>query len=122
MILVDTSIWVEHFRSGHVGLQRQLEAGQILCHPWVIGELSLGHLDSRDEIVTLLQGLPQAAVATPVEILSLIERRQLFGVGIGYVDAQLIASAMITEGISGLWTGDRRLRAVASDLGCEFAR
>lgn len=120
MILVDTSVWVEHLRSGHVGLQGQLEAGQVLCHPWVVGELALGHLGDREKIIALLQGLPQAAVATPVEVLSLIERRGLGGSGIGYVDAQLLASAMITREASKLWTADRRLLTVASDLGYAF--
>ncbi len=120
MILVDTSIWVEHLRSEHAGLQHHLEDGRVLCHPWVVGELALGSLDDREEFLNLLQRLPQATVATPVEILTLIEQRGLGGSGIGYVDAQLLASAMISREASKLWTADRRLQRVASDLGYAF--
>lgn len=121
MILVDTSVWIEHLRTGHGELEHQLELGRVLGHPWVIGELALGHLDDRETIIALLKALPAAAVATPVEVLSLIDDRRLHGSGIGYVDANLLASAMITPGASALWTLDRPLGAVASELGYEFA-
>lgn len=116
MILVDTSIWIEHLRNGHEGLVDLLELGVVLGHPWVTGELALGRLSKRDEILRLLDGLPKATVATPKEVLLLIERHSLHGAGIGYVDAQLVASTMITPDAK-LWTTDRRLADVSSHLG-----
>ncbi|MCC6793002.1 MAG: type II toxin-antitoxin system VapC family toxin [Thermomicrobiales bacterium] len=120
MILVDTSVWIEHLRTGHAELERQLELGRVLGHPWVTGELALGRLDDRETIIALLEGLPTAAVATPIEVLSLIDDRRLHGTGIGYVDANLLASALITPEASALWTLDRPLAAVTSELGYEF--
>ncbi len=117
MILVDTSIWIEHLRAGLETLVRLLDRGVVLAHPWVIGELALGHLDQRREIIGLLGNLSQAAVATTEEVLTLIERHQLVGSGIGYVDAQLLASTRLTPDAR-LWTHDSRLGAVAERLGC----
>ncbi|MBA2532812.1 MAG: type II toxin-antitoxin system VapC family toxin [Nocardioidaceae bacterium] len=117
MILVDTSIWIEHLRAGLETLVRLLDRGVVLAHPWVIGELALGHLDQRREIIGLLGNLSQAAVATTEEVLTLIERHQLVGSGIGYVDAQLLAATRLTPD-AGLWTHDSRLGAVAERLGC----
>lgn len=120
MILVDTSIWIEHLRSGYPELERCLGAGRVLGHPWVTGELALGHLDQREAIVALLHGLPQAEVATPSEVLALSNGQRLYGTGIGYVDAQLIAATMITAEASMLWTADRRLGSAASELGYAY--
>lgn len=119
MILVDTSVWVDHFREGSATLARLLDQGDVLGHPWVIGELALGHIEQREEIIGLLGGLPHATVATTPEVLVLIERHTLHGTGIGYVDAQLLAATRLTAGAS-LWTADRRLRAVSSRLGNAF--
>lgn len=119
MILVDTSVWVDHLRSGSRALGRLLDRGEVLGHPWIVGELALGNLGQREETIRLLAGLPQAEVATPAETLAAIERHELFGAGIGYVDAQLLAASMLTPEAT-LWTADRRLRAVASRLGREF--
>src|SRR5712692_874439 len=83
MILVDTSVWVDHFRTGHSTLVRLLEDGVVLGHPWIIGELALGHLSKRHEVIRLLGGLPQATVATEEEIVTLIDRHRLYGLGIG---------------------------------------
>ncbi|GEL21009.1 type II toxin-antitoxin system VapC family toxin [Pseudonocardia asaccharolytica] len=116
MILVDTSVWIDHLRIGHPTLASLLENGRVLSHPWVAGELALGHLSRRHEILGLLGNLPQAQVATPVEVATLIERRRLFGLGIGYVDAQLLAAVLLTAETR-LWTHDKRLAAAASDLG-----
>lgn len=116
MILVDTSVWVDHFRADDEGLAELLRSGRVLVHPYVIGELALGNLRQRQKILALLQDLPQAEVATNGEVLSFIERRALGGVGIGYVDAHLLASAQLTAG-SALWTRDRRLMGVAERLG-----
>lgn len=96
MILVDTSVWINHLRIGQPTLVRLLEAGLVLGHPWVVGELALGRLAQRHEIIELLEGLPQATVATDAEVMTLVNRHELYGVGIGYVDAQLLAATRLT--------------------------
>lgn len=116
MILVDTSIWIDHLRTGDPRLVELLHDGRVVAHPWVIGELALGHLSGRGEVLGLLRNLPQATVATDEEVLSLIERQELFGLGIGYVDAHLLAATMLTTDAR-LWTRDRRLAAVADQHG-----
>lgn len=117
MILVDTSIWIAHLRAAHPVLVQLLTGGLVLGHPWVVGEIALGHLSGRREVIGLLASLPQATVATADEVLSLVERRQLYGLGIGYVDAQLLATTLLTRDAE-LWTADRRLAAAANRLGC----
>lgn len=116
MILVDTSIWIDHLRTGDTELATLLQDGGVLAHPWVTGELALGHLSQRDTVLGLLHNLPQATVATDVEVLTLIDHRQLYGLGIGYVDAHLLAATILTAGAR-LWTRDKRLQAVAVQLG-----
>ncbi len=96
MIVVDTSAWVDHLRKGDARLKALLGAGQVLVHSFVIGELALGNLRQRDAILQSLQDLPQAASAGDGEVLDFIERNALFGLGIGYVDAQLLASARLS--------------------------
>lgn len=113
MILVDTSIWVDHLRAGDTALADLLERGTVLGHPWVSGELALGRLAQRREILQLLSSLPQAEVANAAEVAISIEAHQLYGVGIGYVDAQLLASTRLTPQAR-LWTRDKRLAAVAA--------
>lgn len=115
MILVDTAVWIDHLRDGDRQLTELLDRSVVLAHPWVIGELALGNLRSRAEILRLLADLPQATVAAPAELLSLIEHRELYGIGIGYVDAQLLAATMLTDGAT-LWTRDRRLHVAAQQL------
>lgn len=119
MILVDTSVWIDHLRSGDAALRGLLDGGAVLGHPWVVGELALGNLGNRGEVLGLLRGLPQASVATAEETLLLIERETLHGAGIGYVDAQLLAAARLTREAS-LWTRDKRLIVVATRLGVGF--
>jgi len=119
VILVDTSVWVDHLRAGSATLARLLDRGDVLGHRWVVGELALGHLGQRKEVIGLLGSLPQATVATPGEVLTLIERHELYGAGIGYVDAQLLAATKLTPDAM-LWTTDRRLLAVTSRLGHAF--
>jgi len=114
VILVDTSIWIDHLRSGDAHLITLLGDGNVLGHPWVVGELALGQLSHRDEVLNLLRNLPQASVATEDEVMTLIDHDQLFGVGIGYVDAHLLASARLSG--ARLWTRDKRLRATAARL------
>jgi predicted nucleic acid-binding protein len=117
VILVDTSIWVDHLRAEHSTLVNLLEDGLVLAHPWVTGELALGHLSQRREVIGLLSSLPRATVASTDEILTLIEGHQLYGLGIGYVDAQLLAATRLTAETE-LWTTDKRLAAAAARLGC----
>ncbi len=115
MILVDTSVWVEHLRHGLPRLATLLQEGEVLIHPWVIGELACGNLRNRSQVLDLLQGLPAAMVASDTEVLLLIEREQLMGRGIGYIDAHLVAAARLSH--CRLWTQDRRLAAVAQEQG-----
>lgn len=115
MILVDTSVWVDHLRIGDARLKALLGAGQVLIHSFVIGELALGNLRQRDTILQSLNDLPPAVMAGDSEVLGFIERNALFGLGIGYVDAQLLASACLSAAL--LWTHDRRLHEVAVRLG-----
>jgi predicted nucleic acid-binding protein len=117
VILVDTSVWVEHLRTGHATLVALLETGAVLGHPWVTGELALGHLSQRQEIVRLLRSLPKAAVPTDDETMTFIDRHRLYGLGIGYVDTHLLAATCLTADAA-LWTTDRRLAAAAWGLGC----
>jgi hypothetical protein len=116
VILVDTSVWVEHLHSGNEELTALLNGGEVLAHPFVIGELALGNLLPRDPFLSDLRDLPQAIVAEDEEVLRMINRQALFGRGIGYVDAHLLAAARLTAD-SKLWTRDRRLQGVAVQLG-----
>jgi predicted nucleic acid-binding protein len=115
VILVDTSVWVEHLRHGLPRLATHLQEGEVLIHPWVIGELACGNLRNRSQVLDLLQGLPAAKVASDAEVLLLIERDRLMGRGIGYIDAHLLASARLSH--CRLWTQDRRLAGVAEEQG-----
>lgn len=115
MILVDTSIWVGHLRAGDAVLGRLLQQGQVLGHPWVSGEIALGSLSQRRQVLALLAGLPRADVATDAEVVTFLERHRLYGLGIGYVDAQLLAATALTADAR-LWTTDKRLAAVATRL------
>lgn len=114
MILVDTSVWVDHLRRCNDGLRAALEAAIVVTHPFVIGELALGRIRNRKEILHLLGQLSTALEATHSEALELIERRSLEGRGIGYVDLHLLASAALS-GVP-LWTHDQRLAEVALEL------
>jgi predicted nucleic acid-binding protein len=116
VILVDTSIWVDHLRAADVALIALLGAGQVLAHPFALGELALGKLRQRDLILGALRDLPQASVATDAEVLHFIDRHALHGLGIGYVDAHLLAAVQLTTGAT-VWTRDKRLLAVAVRLG-----
>jgi predicted nucleic acid-binding protein len=119
LILVDTSVWVDHLRSGDTQLTDLLERQLVAMHPFVIGEIACGSLKKRASVFELLTDLPTAVVAEVDEVLSFIERHALYGKGIGYVDAHLLASAALTE-CAKLWTRDQRLQAVAQKLGCAF--
>ncbi|QRM33937.1 type II toxin-antitoxin system VapC family toxin [Microvirga sp. VF16] len=116
MIIVDTSVWIDHLKSGDAVLADLLGAGRILAHSFVTGELALGSLRQRGAVLESLRDLPQAIVARDDEVMMLIEREQLYGRGIGFVDAHLLAAARLTSG-SLVWTRDRRLRQAATQLG-----
>lgn len=116
MILVDTSVWVDHLRKGDQVLGRLLFAGRVLAHPFIVGELSLGVLRQREAVLGALMDLPQATIATEEEVFRFIEANGLPGSGIGYVDAHLLAATRLTPGAA-LWTRDKRLSEVAERLG-----
>ena len=116
MILVDSSVWVDHLRQGDQRLVTLLEACQVLTHPFVVGEIALGSLKNREAILGSLKGLPQAATVTEEEVQQFIESNALFGLGIGYIDAHLLAAVRLNAG-SQLWTRDKRLGAIANRMG-----
>ena len=120
MILVDTSVWVDHLRRRDAQLAALLERGAVLVHPFVIGEIACGSLGKHSSILELLQSLPTAVVAESAEVLGFIEHHSVHGKGLGYVDVHLLASVALTDGTT-LWTRDKRLRIVADELGCGHA-
>lgn len=115
MILVDTSVWIDHLRRGDAGLTVALESGEVLTHPFVIGEIALGSLRHREQVLEALGDLPFVMVAGEAEVSFLIERYRLYGRGIGYIDAHLLAATLITPGCL-FWTRDKRLEAIATEL------
>ena len=115
MILLDTSVWIDHLRQGDAQVASALQSGLVLTHPFVIGELACGQLKSRAEILGLLAALPQARVAQEQEVLFFIERHGLMGRGIGYIDAHLLTATALTEGAR-LWTRDKRLDSLTREL------
>ena len=116
MILVDTSVWIDHLRARDEQLTHLLVAGQVLVHPFVTGELALGNLRNRDTLLGALQDIAQAPVATEPEVLRFIGQKGLFGLDIGYIDAHLLAAVMLIPG-SLLWTRDKRLLTASVQLG-----
>ena len=119
MILVDTSVWIDHLRSGDDNLVQQLNSSNVLMHPFVLGELACGNLNKRKEILTLFKDLPLSSVATDDEVLFFIEQHKLMGRGIGYIDTNLLA-AVALNGSARLWTRDKRLREVSDSLSLTF--
>lgn len=119
MILVDTSVWVDHLRRGDSHLASLLEASRACIHPFVIGELACGNLKSRKIVLELLQALPVIQSATEDEVLFFIERHDLMGRGIGYIDAHLLAATALQKA-SLLWTRDKRLADIAHRLGLAY--
>ena len=114
MILVDTSVWINHFREGNRRLHDLLLEGEVACHPFVIGELACGNLKNRTEILELLQSLPQTRNVSLEEVLALIDGRDLQGKGIGLIDIHLLASALVSQ--TRFWTEDKRLKEIALKL------
>lgn len=120
MILVDTSVWVDHLRTSYLALVRLLEAGRVLSHPFVVGELALGNLRNRRDVLESLAHMPQALRAADDEVLGFIDAYRLHGLGVGYVDVHLLAAVRLTPDAT-LWTFDQRLDAVAAKLGVAFS-
>lgn len=120
MILVDSSVWVAHLRTNESALVELLNTGRVLSHPFVIGELACGNLQNRKAVLSLLQDLPAAPVATDEEALFFIESHGLMGRGIGYVDTHLLASVSLAGTGGLLWTRDKRLNAVAGSMRLAF--
>ena len=118
MVLVDTSIWVTHLSRGSRQLEKLLMDAEVMCHPFIIGELACGNLKNRNEVISLLQALPMAPTIEFDEFLFFIDRHHLMGKGIGFVDIHLLASAHLT-GVS-LWTADKRLKSAADQLEVAF--
>ncbi len=119
MILVDTSVWIDHLRSSEPELVSALNEAQILMHPFVVGELACGKLRNRQEFLSLLRNLPEAPVATQDQALSFIEQHHLMGRGIGYIDAHLLAATALGPSTR-IWTRDKRLANLAIDLNLNF--
>jgi hypothetical protein len=120
MVIVDTSIWINHLRAGDPSLVVLLQERLVLIHPFIIGELACGQLTNRGEVLELLQNLPQAPSARDSDVLQFIEQRRLMGRGIGYIDAHLLAATAL-EHAAQIWTRDRRLKNVADELGLGYA-
>jgi len=116
VILADTSIWVDHLRDGDATMTAHLNAGLIVVHPFVVGELAMGNLPGRAGLLATLRKMPTVLKARDDEVLDLIEREKLFGRGLGFVDTHLLASTLLTDDAK-LWTRDRRLHAAAERLG-----
>lgn len=112
MILVDSSVWIDHLRLADITLSRYCEIGMVATHPFVIGELSLGSLRNRAGVLGALKELPRVAVARDDEVVGLIDRYGLYGMGIGYIDAHLLTAVRLTPGVR-LWTRDIRLLSAA---------
>ena len=118
MVLVDTSLWVDHLREGNARLAIMLNEGTVVCHPFIIGEIASGTIRNRLEILSLLQSLPMAETVEQNEVLQFIEHNKLAGKGLSYVDIHLLASAVLT-GIP-LWTLDKQLKQASVKLGIDY--
>lgn len=115
MILVDTSVWIDHLRRGNDALATWLHHAEVLCHPFIVGELACGNLKRRDEILSLLAALPTITRADHQEVLTFVETNGLMGSGIGWIDAHLLSSARLADTV--LWTLDRPLAKAARSVG-----
>lgn len=118
MILADTSIWIRHFRSANHILSEELMRSQVSTHQFIIGELACGNLPNRKQTLQYFSNLPQAPTCLDKEVMFLIERHDLMGKGIGYIDAHLLASAMVSN--HKLWTADKRLQEIAHSFNATF--
>jgi predicted nucleic acid-binding protein len=119
VILVDTSVWIDHFRAASPDLMRLLEQGQVLVHPFVVGELALENLRERSTVLNALKHMPQAIRAHDDEVLNFVEANRLYELGVGFIDAHLLASVRLTAGAK-FWTRDRRLNTVGEQVSVAF--
>jgi predicted nucleic acid-binding protein len=119
VILADTSVWINHFRARDAMLVDLLASAQVVTHPFVIGEIAMGSLANRQQIIRLMRALPATAAASNDEVLHLVEHHRLFGKGIGLVDAHLLAAMLLAPGAR-LWTFDKRLATAAAQMGIGF--
>ena len=120
MILVDTSVWVDHLRRGDAALVAALNANTVVVHAFVVGELACGQIKARHQVLSLVRSLMRLVAATEDEALYFLERHRLFGRGLGYIDVHLLAGAALNQDAR-LWTRDKRLRTVAAELGLAHA-
>ena len=118
MVLVDTSVWVSHLREGNTTVEKLLNEGDVVCHPFIVGELACGNLKKRAEILSLLQALPTSIQAEHDEVMKFIENNRLMGKGLGYVDVHLLAAASLTG--APIWTFDKRLDDVSQEMWLSF--
>ena len=118
MVLIYTSVWVSHLRHGNRQLENLLMDAEVMCHPFIIGELACGNLKNRNEILSLLKSLPQTPAIDSDEFMVFIERNQLMGSGIGFVDVHLLASARLAN--IPIWTTDKRLKSAATKLDLSY--
>ncbi len=116
MILADTSVWIDHFRSPEPALMNLVQASELVMHPFVRGELAMGSLADRKLRLRLWAMMPSLPVASLEEVLALVDRRRLYARGIGYIDASLLASVLVEAGTL-LWTRDHKLRDIALEFG-----
>lgn len=119
MILVDSSVWIDHLQAGEPVLVKLLHTGRVMAHPFIVGELACGNLKNRKAVLSLLQDLPAAPVASSEEVLYFIERHNLMGKGMGYVDAHLLSGISLAGNVR-LWTRDKRLGAIAKSMRLTF--
>jgi predicted nucleic acid-binding protein len=120
MILVDTSVWIDHFRNGNKLLADLLTNSDVCAHPFVAGELACGNLKNRKNILNLLSKLTPVFIADNQEALHFIEQNHLMGKGLGLVDIHLLASCAISDAL--LWTLDKRLSTIAHQMHLEYKR
>jgi predicted nucleic acid-binding protein len=120
VVLVDTSVWVSHFRETHAGLVELLDNGEVVCHPFIVGELACGNLKNRTTVISLLEALPVALLVEYEEVLAFIDGHNVMGKGLGFIDVHLLAAALLS-GVS-LWTLDKKLAKVAKELHCNYGQ
>ncbi|MGR3319326.1 MAG: type II toxin-antitoxin system VapC family toxin [Candidatus Anammoxibacter sp.] len=114
MILVDTSVWIDHFRKGNSQLEKLLYDGDVVCHSMIVGELACGNIKNRNEILELLQSLPLVQQVEHDDIIQFIENKKLMGKGLGYIDMHLLVSAILADAL--FWTLDKRLGEISRKL------
>lgn len=120
MVLVDTSIWIDHLCNNNDQLFELLNDGKVFCHPFIIGELACGNIKNRNEIIAALQALPQSSIIEHDEIMIFIERNQIMGKGLGYIDIAILASSLVTT--IPLWTFDQKLNTIAKKFKINYSK